>query len=139
MGDESAAAEAIQVLEFDLGGERFCVGIEHVSEIVEAGEISRVPETPPHVVGVMALRGETTRIVDPKRILDVDGDADGDYVIVLEGDADEPTGWLVDAVDQVTAVDGDDVDGDRGGRAVAGVVMRDEDFVVLVDPDAVDD
>ena len=76
--------------------------------------------------------------MDPKRILDVDGDADGDYVIVLEDDADGPTGWLVDAVYQVTAVDGEDVDDERGGSAVAGVVMRDEDFVVLVDPDAID-
>ena len=138
MADEAVAGESIQVLEFDLSDERYCVGIEHVSEIVEAGEISRVPETPPYVVGVMALRGATTRIVDPKRILDVGGEADGDYVIVLEGD-DEPTGWLVDAVYQVTTLDGDDVDVDRGGRAVAGVVRRDDDFVVLVDPDAVGD
>lgn len=129
-----------QVLEFDLSDERFCLDIADVSEIVDLGDVTTVPDTPAHVEGVMELRDETARIVDPKRLLDVEGDADGEYVIVLDDDgADGPTGWLVDAVYQVATVTMEDVDRDEGDGPVRGVVNADHGFVVWVDPAATTD
>ncbi|MFN1126905.1 chemotaxis protein CheW, partial [Halobacterium salinarum] len=48
------------VLEFSLGAGRYCIDIAHVDEIVDAGEdVTPIPNSEQHVIGVVDLRGET--------------------------------------------------------------------------------
>ena len=69
--DADDTARTIQMLEFELGGETYCVDIGYVSEIVDRGSVTPVPNAPDFVEGVMDLRGRTTSIVDPKTLLNV--------------------------------------------------------------------
>jgi len=131
-----------QVLEFRLGEERYCVSIDYVTEIVDVGEVTAVPNAPRHVEGVMDLRGRTTSIVDPKTVFGLDGAVTPERIIVYDPQAvgdGGAAGWLVDGVDQVVTVDPADVDDSPAADdgAVRGVVKRGEDFVVWVDPQAV--
>jgi purine-binding chemotaxis protein CheW len=132
-----------QVLEFELGEETYCVSIDYVTEIVDVGDVTTVPNAPAHVEGVMDLRGRTTAIVDPKVVFDIDADGARRRIVVFDPDIVEDqgaAGWLVDEVDQVVTVDETDVDESPadGGAAVTGVVKRGEgDFVIWVDPRAV--
>lgn len=132
-----------QVLEFKLGGETYCVSIDYVTEIVDVGDLTSVPNSPPHVEGVMDLRGRTTSIVDPKVVFGIEGGGAASRIIVFEPEiiADQgAAGWLVDEVDQVVTVDQADVDESpaKGDEAINGVVKRgDGDFVIWVDPRAV--
>jgi len=131
-----------QVLEFSLGEETYCVSIDYVTEIVDAGEVTTVPNSPPHVRGVMDLRGRTTSIVDPKVVFGIGGDGAERRIIVFDPaivDDGGAAGWLVDEVYQVVRVDGADVDDSpsRDKEAIHGVVKRDDGFVIWVDPKAV--
>ena len=132
-----------QVLEFELGEETYCVSIDYVTEIVDAGDLTQVPNAPPHVEGVMDLRGRTTSIVDPKAVFGIDGHGTEQRIIVFDPTivADQAAaGWLVDEVFQVVQVEPDQVDdspGQEGDGSVRGVVKRDDDFVIWVDPAAV--
>jgi purine-binding chemotaxis protein CheW len=132
-----------QVLEFELGEETYCVSIDHVTEIVDVGDVTTVPNAPPHVEGVMDLRGRTTAIVDPKVVFDIDEEGERRRIVVFDPEIVQDqgaAGWLVDEVDQVVGVDEADVDDSPadGGAAVIGVVKRGEgDFVIWVDPRAV--
>jgi purine-binding chemotaxis protein CheW len=131
-----------QVLEFALGEETYCVSIDYVTEIVDVGELTTVPNTPRHVEGVMDLRGRTTSIVSPKVVFGVGGDGEERRIVVYDPDIVEDqgaVGWLVDEVSQVVSVDPGDVD-DAPGQdddAVIGVIKRDDDFVIWVDPRSV--
>ena len=128
-----------QVLEFALGEETYCVSIDYVTEIVDVGELTTVPNTPRHVEGVMDLRGRTTSIVSPKAVFGVGGDGSERRIVVFDPDVVEDqgaVGWLVDEVSQVVSVDPSEVD-DAPGQdddAIVGVVKRDGDFVIWVDP-----
>jgi purine-binding chemotaxis protein CheW len=128
-----------QVLEFKLGTETYSVSIDYVTEIVDVGELTKVPNAPPYVEGVMDLRGRTTSIVDPKAVFGLDEEGEGRRIIVFDPDIAEDqsaVGWLVDEVFQVVQVDPDQVDpspADDTG-AIRGVVKRDEEFVIWVDP-----
>jgi purine-binding chemotaxis protein CheW len=125
--------QTITVLEFTLGDERYCIDISHVEEIVDAeAEITQVPNADPAVVGVLDLRGETTTIVDPKAALDLDGEPEGDRIVVLAGD--EATGLLIDEVHEVIEADPDDVDESTAGESTRGVLRHEDRFVVWVDP-----
>ena len=135
--------ETTQVLEFDLGGETYCVSIDYVTEIVDVGDLTTVPNSPPHVEGVMDLRGRTTSIVDPKVVFGIEDEDEANRIIVFEPRivADQgAAGWLVDEVHQVVTLDEADVDESpaRDDDAIHGVVKRDEgSFVIWVDPRAV--
>ncbi|WP_135305683.1 chemotaxis protein CheW [Haloarcula amylovorans] len=128
-----------QVLEFALGAETYCVSIDYVTEIVDVGDLTQVPNAPRYVEGVMDLRGRTTSIVDPKVVFGIDDAGAGKRVIVFDPDIvknQSAVGWLVDEVDQVVQITPDQIDGSPGNDAgsIHGVVKRDEAFVIWVDP-----
>lgn len=129
------AADQTSVLEFSVGDGRYCLDILHVEEIVDAtADVTPVPNSPPHVVGVVDLRGETTTIVDPTVPLDLDAETSGDRIIVLS-DFDGK-GLLIDDVHQVEDVDPEDVDTETASETTRGVIRRDDRFVIWVDPEA---
>jgi purine-binding chemotaxis protein CheW len=55
---------ARQVLTFSLGSESYGVDILRVQEIRGWTPVTRIPELPPHVLGVLNLRGAIVPIVD---------------------------------------------------------------------------
>jgi len=131
-----------QVLEFALGEETYCVSIGYVTEIVDVGEVTTVPNAPRHVEGVMDLRGHTTSIIDPKVVFGIEREGDQRRIIVYDpGIVEEQgaVGWLVDEVYQVVGVDRATVDPTPGDDdpAIHGVIKRDDGFVIWVDPSAV--
>lgn len=132
-----------QVLEFQLGDETYCVSIDYVTEIVDVGELTSVPNAPPHVEGVMDLRGRTTSIINPKVVFDIDG-GESSRIIVFDpevaNDEQGAVGWLVDEVYQVSQVDPENVDQSPTTDdvdSVRGVIKRDGGFVIWVNPDAI--
>jgi purine-binding chemotaxis protein CheW len=133
-----------QVLEFKLGEEQYCVSIDYVTEIVDVGELTTVPNSPAHVEGVMDLRGRTTSIVDPKVIFELKkDDADTQRIIVFDPEIVEDqgaAGWLVDEVNQVVQIDLDDVDESpaEDEDAIEGVIKQEkENFVIWVNPESI--
>ena len=140
--DTTAPNESAQVLEFQLGEETYCVEIEYVAEIVDMGELTAIPNSPPHIEGVMDLRGRTTSIVNPRRVLNVSGEERRKRIIVFDPDEmpnEEAVGWIVDEVYQVTRIDGENVDQPPGAadNAITGVVKREDGFVMWIDPEEV--
>jgi purine-binding chemotaxis protein CheW len=117
-------AATTQLLEFGLGDESYCLDIGYVDEIVDAGELTRIPNSPPHVEGVMDLRGRTTAIVDPRKLFDIDG-------------GDGPAGT---ATDDSSA--GRTPGADSGGAATtagADAARSGRDRIVVFDPDEAGD
>ncbi|RQG99250.1 chemotaxis protein CheW [Natrarchaeobius oligotrophus] len=125
------------VLEFDLGKNRYCVDIGYVAEIVNTDELTAIPNTPEHIEGVMDLRGETTKIVNLRTIFgDGENDELGDRIIVFKRkrNSTDRIGWLADEVHQVQELQTDAVDTSVNGTGIAGIVRREEEFVLWIDP-----
>lgn len=59
-----ASNERSQYLTFQLAGEEYAVRILEVREIIEFGEVTRVPGTPAFVRGVTNLRGRVVPVID---------------------------------------------------------------------------
>lgn len=136
-------AETTDVLEFGLEAERFGVDISYVSEIIGKEALTSVPNTPEWMLGVMDLRGQSLQVLDPKAKFGVDGDPDGERVVVMVpevGHEEKLTGWLVDSVHDVLTIGEADVDDDVEGLGVHGAVRPEtgEDeasrMVIWVDP-----
>ncbi|AFZ73142.1 chemotaxis protein CheW [Natronobacterium gregoryi] len=125
------------VLEFALGENRYCVDIGYIAEIVDTADLTAVPNTADHVEGVMDLRGETTKIVNLRKIFgEDDGETLGSRIIVFKRkqDSKERIGWLADEVNQVREIQLQEVDTSVEGDGIAGVIRRDDDFVLWINP-----
>ncbi|MFB6103007.1 MAG: chemotaxis protein CheW [Haloplanus sp.] len=144
MSEATARTRTVQLLEFDLGSETYCVDIEHVAEIVDVNELTVIPNSASHVEGVMDLRGKTTTIINPKEVFGIDSDGERKRIVVFDRERTtdgKSIGWIVDEVDQVVEIDESDVESspvDDDDEAVRGVIKRDGDFVIWVRPTVVD-
>jgi purine-binding chemotaxis protein CheW len=143
--------DTTQVLKFTLGAEDYCIGIDYVAEIVDGEGLTTIPESEPHVEGVMDLRGRTTTIVNPQTVLDTDsieggdgelladGGVDQNRIVVLDSetvDADTTTGWVVSDVSEVMEVSESDLEagGVRETDLLRGLIKEEEGFTLWVDP-----
>ena len=129
-----------QIIEFTIGDEVFAIDVGYVGEILETPEITRMPNTPDCVEGVVDLRGKVTAVMDPSLVLASDAAlVDRSLIVVLDDEAiefDGTVGWLVDDVRQVATVSSeqitDPIDPEDWTR---GIVDRDDEpFVIWADP-----
>ena len=105
---------AIDILEFDLGGESYAMDIKIAREIVEMLPITSIPRAPAHVKGLLNLRGEITTIINLHQLLGINPvkKLEEQVIMVLIPDAFENTsvGVIVDEVHSVLTVDEKNVD-----------------------------
>lgn len=135
----SASTETnLQVLEFRLEDRNYCVDIAHIDEIVNKGDdLTPLPNSESHIEGLVDLRGTTTTIVNPKVLLNLEGEGDGSRVIVFtQTDENRTTGWVIDEVNEVIRIDDEDVDDSVEGDSINGIVKKDGEFIVWVDPES---
>ncbi|GKZ12513.1 chemotaxis protein CheW [Haladaptatus sp. T7] len=133
----SKTVSALQVLVFRLEDKRYCIDIAHIDEIVDRHELTKLPDSKPHVEGVMDLRGTTTTIVNPKTVLGLSGSGTGNRVIVFETEDERSIGWVIDEVNQVISLDDVEVDESVESQSVHGVIRQDGEFIIWVKPSAI--
>ena len=133
-----------QHLAFGLGGELFAMGIRHVKEVIQFGEMTRVPLMPPFVRGVINLRGAVVPVIDLSiRFGREATDASRRTCVVIldvpRGDALMVLGILVDNVSEVLSLADSEIEpppalgNDPRARFILGIGKTDERFVILLD------
>ena len=134
-------SEKSQVIEFELGRERYCIDIAYVSEVVriERDQLTPLPNSPRHVQGVVDLRGKTATVVDPYVLLNIDGELERFGQLLVFDDVEiggDQAGWLVEDVCRVSDVESDLVEESPAEHdAIRGVVNREDGFVIWTSPD----
>ena len=108
-------SETIQVVEFVLGNEHFAIDLFDVKEVVEYTTITKLPNVPAYVRGIIDLRGEITMIIDLKHRLNIPDERaqsiESSRIIVLDDKiAKSKIGILVDDVTSVSTFEGNQVD-----------------------------
>jgi purine-binding chemotaxis protein CheW len=136
---DSDAPTERQGVVFRLGETAYSIDIRYVDEIVERGTLTPLPNTADHFEGVMDLRGETTTIFNPRRYFDLErADREADRILILE-QGDGTVGWIVDSVERVIEYTTEAIESEMSDGAVEGVLRRDDDFIIVVDPSVVED
>ncbi|MBI1807135.1 MAG: chemotaxis protein CheW [Ignavibacteria bacterium] len=103
--DQTRTQELIQLVTFNVGDEEFGMDILQVQEINRKLEITRVPNAPEYVEGVINLRGKVIPIIDLRRrfgITTKKHDKDTRIIIVEVGD--HVVGFVVDTVREVLRI-----------------------------------
>lgn len=97
--------ELLQLVSFTIGDEEFGVDILKVQEINRMVEVTRVPNSPPYIEGVINLRGKVIPIVDLRTRFSIPKINWGKNtrIIVVELDG-KVIGFVVDAVREVLRI-----------------------------------
>ena len=105
MNEALFSGEEMQLVVFKLGAENYAVSILQVQEIKRITDITRVPQTPDYIKGVMNLRGSVMPVVDLTKRLNLPKQeyTDDTRIIIVKLD-DIVVGMIVDAVLEVTAL-----------------------------------
>lgn len=141
-GQDAAEAESTELpfVTFALGQESFGLNLELVEEIIEMPSITKVPDAPDYVMGVICLRDQVLPLLDLIRCLDVedsDRNQHRDMVILLSlGEA--TLGIAVDGIQEIIRVKPEDILpppqtlSEREVDRIEGVVLRSDRMVSLL-------
>jgi purine-binding chemotaxis protein CheW len=114
MRETQNATEETQYLTFHLASEEYAIGILRVKEIIPYGALTKVPQTPPAIRGVINLRGSVVPVVDLalKFGLAASSVTTRTCIVIVEVklDGEQTTmGIMADSVSQVIAFSTDDI------------------------------
>jgi purine-binding chemotaxis protein CheW len=97
--------ELLQLVSFELNGEEFGIDILMVQEIIRMLQITKVPNSPEFVDGVINIRGRIIPVVDLRCKLNMARkEHDNDTRIVVVEVEGRTTGFIVDKVTEVLRI-----------------------------------
>jgi len=107
---------SIPYVTLGLGAEIFAVEVTRVREILDLCPISKVPNAPPFMLGMIDVRGCAVPVIDLRLKLGLPaiGASELSRILVLEvtvEGVERPMGLLADRVIEVTALAGDSLEG----------------------------
>lgn len=141
------APDIEQFLTFRLGEEQFGVQIQQVQGIQGWDRVTELPDTPPHVLGVIDLRGTVVPIIDLRRRLGFKRcEFTATTVVIVvkvrnDEDSEQTFGLVVDAVSEVCDVPeserkpSPDFGGGIRAEYILGLAANGERMVILLDLD----
>ena len=101
----------VQLVVFKLGNEEYGVDITQVREIIKMKEITRIPNAPEFVEGVINLRGQITSVTDLRKRLGIGAHENNEQTRIIIVELDKSTiGMIVDSVSEVLRLSREDVD-----------------------------
>jgi purine-binding chemotaxis protein CheW len=104
-------AQKNRFLTFHLGKESFGIEIQYVTEIIVMQEITKVPDLPESIIGVVNLRGNVISVMDMRKRFHLETrDHDDRTCIIVVNIEDISMGLLVDTVNEVVNIPEKQVD-----------------------------
>jgi len=138
----SAEDQQLQLVTFEVAGEEYAVDILAVQEINRMMEVTRVPQSPLEVEGVINLRGRIIPVIDIRMRFGMEkGERDQHSRIIVVEVGGRVLGFIVDCVHEVMRIRQSIVDapppmaGTAGADFIAGVGKLDDRLLLLLDLD----
>ncbi|MCM2322675.1 MAG: chemotaxis protein CheW [Oligoflexia bacterium] len=138
---ESLSGSTVQrFLSFSLGTEEYAVPLLRVKEVIALPDVTPVPYTPSHFLGIMNLRGQVTSVIDLRlkfRMKKVENSAE--TAVIIADLAPLSLGLVVDSINSVMAIresdiaDRPQIESSQSSEYIIGIAKRDKKLVLLLD------
>ncbi len=141
---QNDGAKTCQIVTFRLGQEEYGVDIMKVQEIILLGDITRVPEVPDFIEGIINLRGNVIPILDLRKRFKL-GHAEKreeTRIIVINVNS-KVVGVVVDAVSEVLRISLSEIDAPpttiagMGKEYLKGMIKLGKRLLIMLDIDKI--
>lgn len=143
-GPKVDATSSFQLVSFRLEHEEYGIEITRVQEIILLGEITRVPQTPPHIKGLINLRSTVIPIVDLRTRFGMPpGENTDETRIMVVNVRGRVVGIIVDAVNEVLRITRETIAptpptvAGLGRDYLTGLVKLENRLLILLDLDKI--
>jgi len=141
-----AGTNKLEILMFSLGKdartnreETFGINVFKVREVMRIPQITRAPEMPKSVEGMVSLRGALVPVIDLAKFIGIETDCKPEIMIVTEYNG-QTQGFLVKAVDNILRLDWSAMrvppamlQAEMGGLVTAITELKDGRLVMMMD------
>ncbi len=136
---EKLESEVLQLVTFRIGEEEYAINILNVQEIIRMIDVTRIPDVPVHVKGVVNLRGRVVPVVSLRNKFGFEEtSSDDDSRIIVVNVMNVTMGLIVDLVSEVLRLSSDIVGpppqvlSGNGNEFVYGVAKLDSRLLMLI-------
>ncbi len=133
-----------QLVSFELANELYGIEITKVREIILISDITRIPQTPRYVLGLINLRSAVIPVIDLRVLFGLtEGERTGDSRIMVLQSRDKTIGIMVDAVREVLRVTRENIApppatvAGLGKEYLTGLVKLESQLLILLDIDRI--
>ncbi len=132
-------------LTFALGDEKFAIPVDHVQEVVEFGQVTKVPNAPGYMLGIINLRGRVLPLLDTKMKLGLPATTvtQKSRIMVLDiqmaEDKNLQIGAMVDIAREVVEIsdseiqDAPEFENLKSSAPITGIVNDQGDITLIMD------
>jgi len=145
-----AGANRLEVLLFSLGLDKntgreevFGLNVFKIREVIQVPEITRAPDMPPGVVGMVSLRGTMLPVINLAKFCGMDVEEPADKLIITEFNK-TTQGMMVRSVEQIVRMEWNDIRvppammaNKMGGLVTAVTELKDERIAMILDVEKV--
>jgi purine-binding chemotaxis protein CheW len=137
--DTANSAQLLQLVSFSVAAEEYGLDILRVQEIIRTQQLTRVPNLPEYVEGVINLRGKVIPVIALRRRLGLEAvPPDKNTRIVVVDIHGQTLGFIVDAVSEVLRIGADTVEptpriGSVEREYISGVGKLDSRLLLMLD------
>jgi purine-binding chemotaxis protein CheW len=132
-------------LTFALGEEKFAIRVDHVQEVVEFGQVTKVPNSPDYMLGIINLRGRVLPLLDTRLKLGLPATirSQRTRIMVLDiqtqDDKSLQIGAMVDIAREVVEIADDEIqeapefENLKTSAPITGIVNNQGDITMIMD------
>jgi len=141
--EHTQVEQELQLVTFRLANEEYGLPITKVREINRVVPVTKLPQTPSFVEGIINLRGRIIPVIDLRKRFEMPVTAhDEDTRIIIVDISGQIVGVIVDAVTEVVRLNTENIESPPATVAVAsqyikGVGKIDDRLIILLDIDKV--
>lgn len=133
-----------QLVTFMLGPEVYGIDIFKVQEVIHYQDVTRIPQAPEFVEGVIKVRDQVIPVIDLGKRLHIRERSEGKKRIMILELGERYLGVIVDDISQVLLLDDASLEGlpdavvdSKGGSCITSLAKTDEGMVILISPDLI--
>ncbi len=139
--ERKTGQELIQLVSFELEGEEYGIDVLAVREIIRMPSITKMPNTPDYVDGIINLRGTVVPIISLRKRFGLDEREKNNQsrILVMEV-GNDLTGFVVDAVAEVIRISASEIQpspsiaqGNAAQSCITGVINHAERLLIVLD------
>ena len=142
METSTVTEQVLQLVTFTLANEEYAVDILNVQEINRTTEITKVPNAPEYVEGVVNLRGRVIPVINLRKKFGLpEKNADGTTRIIIMDIQGVTNGLIVDSVSEVLRIPSDIVEpsppvtSNTSRMFIKGIAKLEKRLIILIDID----